>query len=727
MSIIKTDDRAHGFMPVYDIPGESRVVIDGVEYSYNRRLPDGHSLARVDDLAVTEIFTHGQMASLIADARIKIDEGFFTRAKAELRLTYGRRTFAELTEAQARKVRFKEDWCRRFIAAESEDRRVRRSDAKMEIAIADVAADMMRDRRKSAEWRKARGGKALTAEMRDPTPTQLRRWLKRYERSGYERDSLIDQYFGPGSRLTLDADTYAMHHDYAVRYASNTRPTKAALFLLLQGAIDDEDAARAAAGRPPMRRLKRKAFERMIDALDPFFVCAGREGREAALRKWGMHTTGLDVESPFERIELDEWRVSLMKILVDAGLWEKLSKEQKAMVERSRVWLSAAIDARTRMIVAMRLLDTAPCVESALATIETAMVDKSRLSRHLGTSPTYIHAKPRSVAMDNGTNLTSDAVLERLSTLGIAAVYPPAGLAEMRGRIERIFLTLRTRILSHFPGQTFANVVDRGDYDAEGNACLDIDELNAVFLKGVLDLYHNHPHEGLTGETPWNCMRRLSRERGLPPPPHRDVLRHVMGVACERRIGVHGVSFSGIRYQSEALQRYRREIRQRPAEVRVDPLDLWAVSVKTKTGWITVPARFRGLEGVSIWQWAEAVRDLRQRHADSAALSRGTVLAAVTHLSDVAQEAVRRAEIRSPVLTAKYFEKLEADVFRSLTFADDGEFGDDLVLPSPLVEAGPILDLTPERIATNDEPADGLDESVFDDASFGSPEDWSSN
>ncbi|WP_424631801.1 Mu transposase C-terminal domain-containing protein [Bradyrhizobium sp. SYSU BS000235] len=555
--------------------------------------------------------------------------------------------------------------------------------------------------------------------------------MKRYEEADFDRDALIDRYNGPGTiRVTLDADSYALHHEYAMKYASRNKPKKAFLFLQLEGALKDADKVRLAEGKAPLRRLKRRAFEKMIDRLDPFFVCLGREGREVALRKWGILTTGLDVEKPFERLEMDEWRVSLMTLMVDAGVWEMLDEKKKIAVKRKRVWLSVAIDARTRMIVAMRFLDSDPCIESALATIELAMRDKSRIAEHVGASPTYIHAKPRSIAMDNGSNYTANDVMARIVRLGISAHYPPAGLAEMRARIERLFGTLKTKIVSHFTGQTFSNILEKGDYDSSANASLNVEELNRCFLRGVLDLYHHHPHEGLLNETPYQCMLRLSKEYGLPLPPDRDVLRHVMGVSCQRRIGDAGVRVLGIRYQSKALQLFRREARQKPIEIRVDRFDLSSISVKTSRGWIVCNARYKGLEGVSLWQWTEAIRDLRRRNVDLAAASRHFVIDAVRNLSNAAAEAVKRAEIKNPIVNAGTFQTLEGTLFRGLTFADDGEWGDELVLsdgtlPAPdLVMANQSNGPVSQDTENTQSPQDDL---YLTDHGFGSESEWTSN
>lgn len=719
-------------VPIYDIAPRSQLVIGGIEYAYAERLPGGHRIGRVDDLLFSETLTHEHLDHLIQTNAIRINQGFFAEVKAALRLAGGKRKrFGDLTKPQAKLVIKKKAWCDAYLALAHENRSIRRSDAKMGLAIKLIEEKFRADAeaadkryREANNLKKARGG-TPTEGTSPPSPVQLRRWVKRYEKGGYTLDCLINQYNGPGKmRTTLCSESYTLHAKFATEYASRTRPTKVHQFKLLEIALDDEDAKRAEQGLEPLRRLKRRAFEMMIDALDPFFVDLGRLGPEVALRRWGIVTKGLDVEKPFERLEVDEWMVSLMKLLVDAGVWALLDEGTRALVERKRLCLSVAIDARTRMIVAMRFLEGAPCIESALSTIELAMTDKSRISGHVGASRTYLHAKPRGIAMDNGPNLTSEEVIYRLVQLNIIPIHPPAGLAEMRARIERMFGTLKTKIAAFFTGQTFSNIVEKGAYDAQADASLNVDELNRFFLTGVLDLYHHHPHEGLNGETPYDCMRRLSGVYGLPLPPDRDVMRHVMGITCERRIGEEGIRFLGIRYQSPALQILRRQMGQRPVEIRVDRWDLSSISVRNeKGGWIVCDARFDGLQNVSIWQWTETVRDLRERNEHLAALSRHHVLGAVRTLSGAAAAAVERAEIANPIVTSKTFDHWEKVLFRSFAFADDGAYGEDLQLPEELARQAESIRVAKAETITVDEETGEI---LSDDRGFGSADDWSS-
>jgi putative transposase len=319
------------------------------------------------------------------------------------------------------------------------------------------------------------------------------------------------------------------------------------------------------------------------------------------------------------------------------------------------------------------------------------------------------------------------AVDTRAHAIGAKTLLPQAGLAEMRGTVERLFHTLQTRIVARFSGQTFANIIKKGDYDSEANAVINGEELNRVFIRGVLDIYHNSPHEGLGGETPLNCWMRLSREYGVRPPPCPDVHRHVFGIPHKARIGAEGVRFAGIRYQSRELQRLRRSARQKPVEIRVNRFDLPTISVRGDRGWLTVFARYPGLKNVSYVEWREAVSDLRKKHADAAKLARPIVLQAIREVNALAEMAIKRAELGSPILTPEQFEKDERSIFRNFSLGDESNDGDEEALDEVLDAEIETEVAAAADAATNDLAADcesGNRNGLGDDDSFGDETDW---
>ena len=317
---------------------------------------------------------------------------------------------------------------------------------------------------------------------------------------------------------------------------------------------------RAAAGLAPLSQPSSKLFAAKIGDLTAYAVCAGRKGIAAARKKFVSISGGLDVTRPGERIEIDEWRVPLQTLIVDAGVWELLTLELQEKVARERWWLSVAIDCASRCILGMRLAPTANST-SAIAVLAMVCANKRRFADAVGAlTPWDMRCGFETVATDQGSAYIGDEFRAALVGAGGTPFNPPAGLAEMRARVERIFGTIHTQLISRFTGRSFENTVVLGDYPSEARASLTIDELASVLVRYVTDIYHNLPHEGLNDETPRNAWFRLTKLYNTPPPPDADTRRNIFGVKLTRALTTRGVRFLNVFYQSHDLQAYRRKV-----------------------------------------------------------------------------------------------------------------------------------------------------------------------
>lgn len=692
----------------YRFSATDRVQIDGADHVARSSDRLGYVLAKVDDADLSVSYTHAQIRHLHQAGRLKVFQGWYDSRKALLRNHAGTVLLTDLPEAEQKLIHWRVEFCDRFLRLEVNDRSVRRSDESMRKTIKQVLVEIIAFDT-AQQGKRARCGKKV--EHRDPpSPRTLRKWLHRYELGGFEPISLRPGTYRCGNRVPrMDGDSYQLVIEYAWKFASSNKPSKKMVFEEYKEAAADANAVRAAEGRPPLQVIKLRAFEKQISRLPPFAVCAGREGYETALRKFALVHRGLDVTRALERVEMDEFKVSLQTIMVEAGIWERLSPEQKALVARTRAWLSLVIDCATKYVLAIRLLAAEPSAASALAATEMAIFDKSELAAAASCLTQWEgHGLFETLSTDGGSAFIATETRSALVDLQIAYENPPAGLPYLRGTVERMFLTIRTRLLAMFPGQTFEHVVARGRYDAEGNACLDLEELNRVLIRWVVDIYHDSPHEGLAGETPRQAWLRLNQLYGVTAPP--DHLRtHVFGIKASRQIGNRGIVFLGLNYQSRELQDLRVRAGNKKVDIRVNRFDLGAISVRVGRDWITVPCAFEEVAGVSVQEWVATAEDLRRRNANTAAMAEETVRQTLAHTRSLADMAIKRAEIGQPVISPEQIEKAEHDLFRAFSFAgqtdvdDEDLLGGDDAMP-------PAASLPPPAPSVPDE--------------FGDPDDW---
>ncbi len=150
---------------------------------------------------------------------------------------------------------------------------------------------------------------------------------------------------------------------------------------------------------------------------------------------------------------MDDWKVSLQTLAVEAGAWDHLPAEMQDEIARGRWWLCAAIDCATNCIVGMRLAPEATS-ENAIAVLHMVVSHKKAYADAVGAlSPWSMRATPESVATDAGSVYTSGEFKGAVFALGSSPITPPAGLAAMRARIERFFGTARTQLTSRFAGR----------------------------------------------------------------------------------------------------------------------------------------------------------------------------------------------------------------------------------------------------------------------------------
>ena len=108
---------------------------------------------------------------------------------------------------------------------------------------------------------------------------------------------------------------------------------------------------------------------------------------------------------------------------------------------------------------------------------------------------------------------------------------------------------------------------------------------------------------------------------------------------------------------------------RRGALIRIDPLNLGAISVGTVDGWITVPCELAGMENVPVFQWQLACEKIRRDNLDQSIIYEQVVMDALEAIQDFADKALIRANIASPILSEKAFDKLERELFAGFSVA----------------------------------------------------------
>lgn len=426
--------------------------------------------------------------------------------------------------------------------------------------------------------------------------------------------------------------------------------------------------------------------------------------RETASFSWREVVEGI----PGQRVEIDAYETDVMTLMTISNFWHGLTDQERASLKKKRLWLTVAIDRATRCILGMRLSET-PTVPNAIRTLEMIESDKSHLGQGAGTSSTWHHRCGVMTIVADGGYVSSEIRAAMADARGTIE-YPQAGSAAMRAIVERIFGTVAQDLMRRLNGRTFSNIVQRGTYDSEENACLTVDEMCWLLVTWVVDIYHNTPHEGLKFLTPNQAWDEATAKYGVHPWRDSHGRRAAFGVRLERTLRAGGFEFMGNRYQDDDPQGLRHLYLNAPSthdrkyEICVDQANLGAISVIVDEVAIAIPCRDPNMEGTTLANWIETTEHLRRDTAGRTEVAREVAHDALKRVERKNEEAGMRRGIAEAVYSAEELADIEKRNFSHFRYVDepDVEPSDVLGVSIGSLDASPNVaaDLQPTAPAT---------------------------
>lgn len=273
-------------------------------------------------------------------------------------------------------------------------------------------------------------------------------------------------------------------------------------------------------------------------------VSNARAGRTATAKELRSAIGSVKVSRILERIELDHTPCDVMIIC-------KLTR-----LILGRPWITLAIDRYSRMIVGFYISFHTPSQTSVLYAMRMMIMPKDTLLARFPDvkGPWPARGLPDTIATDNGMELHGDSVESVCLEMGINLHYCGVAHPEMKGAIERAIGTVNRDLIHTLPGTTFSNVKQRGDYDSETHAAIDIETLTHVLVKWIVDQYHKQPHRGLKGRKPLEVWLESENSTVIELPAFPRQLETIVGIDDTRTLFHYGLEHDKLFYNSTLLQ-----------------------------------------------------------------------------------------------------------------------------------------------------------------------------
>lgn len=348
-----------------------------------------------------------------------------------------------------------------------------------------------------------------------PNACTILLWKRKYRDSGCRIEALVDRR-GKLSSIDIDQESFAFINARLRKYLNDQQYSGNGVIRETLMDIERENERRLATGEPKIQTRCRSVLHEWLKKFGSFAIKAGRDGLAAAKHEYGGIGKTERATRPGECFQIDEWKVDARTFMMAGPLRESLDKKTLASLPRGRRWMYIVIDVATRYIVGF-VLSASQKPEAAVRALRMATQNKDHLAKAAGATNGWAGMQFESLQSDTGSAFFSQFTQRAVNTAFGTYFYPTLGEPQLRGIVERVFGTFTDCAMPLIPARTFSNPQERGDYKTEERVTLTDDQLALIFIRYIVDVYHQSSHFGLFDETPQNALNRLVGTVGKPP------------------------------------------------------------------------------------------------------------------------------------------------------------------------------------------------------------------
>lgn len=444
-------------------------------------------------------------------------------------------------------------------------------------------------------WRKQRDSKHGSCFTSAPSFSSVARWIKAYREGSGDHRSLVDKHELKGSRKHKLCYTALDMLDTAIEeiYLSPLRRT-------MQDVVDHTNTliANENRRRVPSERIAEVgmwAVRNRIQDHSAYEVAAARNGQRAADVMFRGVGAGAITTRPLQRVAVDHYRMDIFVV------------DERSGLPLGRPWLTLLLDEHTRMVLGYHIGFEEPSTANVMLALRNAMTPKveflSQFSKVKGKWDAWGIIEV--LVVDNGMEFHGKAIERITEQFGTVVQFCPRKKPWYKGKIERFFRTISSRLLASIPGKTFESIKARGDYDPSGSAILSLDTLKHLLVVWIVDIYHQTRHRTLQ-ISPQQAWQQAIGQIQRKLPDCSTWMDAAFGRPEKRVLSHSGIEVNRLTYNSRDLQSMRMEHGHKiTVDLVLDDSDvghIWVADPITRQ-LVKVPAlQLKYAQGLTRWQ-----------------------------------------------------------------------------------------------------------------------------
>lgn len=288
----------------------------------------------------------------------------------------------------------------------------------------------------------------------------------------------------------------------------------------------------------------RRTLMRRIDASDPNKLLQNVHGKSQSRKLSIAAGQSKNSDRALELVQADGNHLDIL--LIDEATGEVLG----------HVYLTIFIDVHTRCILAFHLTHSPFSGYTFLEAFKGALNEDNGLPG----------GKIQRLMVDNGSDYISESAKNICNlTKTEIEVAPPRG-PNTKAHVERFFRTLNQQFIHQLPGTTFSNPKQKGEYNSEKFACLDIKTMREGIYK-FIEIYHNSYHLGMNS-TPIEMWERGKKKNRIYTYDSKTI-NSFAKLTVLRTINKGRIYFEGLRWYSHALRALELKMEQSKSKQKV--------------------------------------------------------------------------------------------------------------------------------------------------------------